>query len=83
MSAPTIPAAGAPQDRRAKDTELLTALLDNPYIPEVHDDPRVDEQYHQLEDPAVEDAFAHLAIDHPDTCHSQADYPGWQPGGAK
>lgn len=51
--------------------------------PEVDDDPRIAEQDHQLDNPAVENAFARLACDHPEHCHTSKDYPGWQPGGAK
>jgi len=39
---------------------------------------RLAEQWHQL-DPA-DTAFARLAIDHPEACHTAADYPGWIPG---
>ncbi|MBQ1164372.1 hypothetical protein KBZ21_40995, partial [Streptomyces sp. A73] len=27
-------------------------------------------------------AFALLAVQHPDRCHTAADYDGWTPGGA-
>ena len=43
---------------------------------------RLAEQQHQLDDPATDAAFARLAIDHPEHCHHDSDYPGWQPGGA-
>ncbi|MBQ1164382.1 hypothetical protein KBZ21_41045 [Streptomyces sp. A73] len=38
------------------------------------------EQQHLL-DP-VDLAFALLAVQHPDRCHTAADYDGWTPGGA-
>lgn len=69
MSAPT-----APQPKPARITEIrLFAELEAD---------RLAEQTHQLEDPATDAAFARLAIDHPDRCHHDSDYPGWQPGGA-
>lgn len=43
-------------------------------------DARLIEQQHQLEPVELEDAFAHLAIDHPDRCSGD---PNWQPGGAR
>lgn len=36
------------------------------------------EQRHQCEAPRLEDAFAHLAIDHPDAITYD---PNWRPGG--
>jgi hypothetical protein len=50
---------------KAAELALLDHLERYPYIPEVDDDPRLDEQDHQLEDPAVEAAFARLAPGHP------------------
>jgi len=41
---------------------------------------RVAEQRH-LVDPA-DAAFASLAVDHPDRCSTDADYPGWNPHSA-
>lgn len=49
----------------AAELALLDHLLDHPYIPEVDDDPRLDEQDHQFDDPAVDAAFARLAPGHP------------------
>lgn len=39
------------------------------------------EQEHQL-DPA-DTAFARLACEHDDCCSTEADYPGWTPGGGR
>ncbi|MBQ1166299.1 hypothetical protein KBZ21_50775 [Streptomyces sp. A73] len=48
--------------------------------PEQPDDGHLAEQQHLL-DP-VDLAFAQLAVQHPDRCHTAADYDGWTPGGA-
>ncbi|GAA2630103.1 hypothetical protein [Streptomyces axinellae] len=41
---------------------------------------RLAEQQHQLD--TADGAFAALAVAHPEACHTDADYPGWTPGGA-
>ncbi|MFE9382317.1 hypothetical protein ACFYMO_03635 [Streptomyces sp. NPDC007025] len=44
------------------------------------DDGRLAEQMHQLD--TADGAFAALAVQHPDRCHTPDDYNGWTPGGA-
>ncbi|MFL0393523.1 hypothetical protein ACH0CM_12440 [Streptomyces albus] len=44
------------------------------------DEGRLAEQQHLLD--TTDAAFAALAIDHPDRCHTAADYPTWTAGGA-
>lgn len=39
------------------------------------------EQRHQTD--VTDDAFARLAVTHPEACHTAADYPTWTPGGAQ
>ncbi|MEU4967841.1 hypothetical protein [Streptomyces smyrnaeus] len=48
--------------------------------PEQPDEGHIAEQQHLL-DPN-DDAFAALAVQHPDRCHTAADYPAWTAGGA-
>ncbi|GAA2929328.1 hypothetical protein [Streptomyces enissocaesilis] len=42
---------------------------------------RAAELRHQI-DPC-DSAFARLACTHPEKCSTQADYPGWTPGGTR
>ena len=35
-----------------------------------------------LGDP-TDHAWEHLAVDHPEACSTDADYPGWKPGRAR
>ncbi|MBQ1165158.1 hypothetical protein KBZ21_45040 [Streptomyces sp. A73] len=48
--------------------------------PEQPDDGHLAEQQHLLDPGDL--AFALLAVQHPDRCHTAADYDGWTPGGA-
>ncbi len=43
--------------------------------------PQQAEQIHHL-DPC-DTAFARLACTHPEQCSTEADYPGWTPGGTR
>lgn len=44
------------------------------------DEGRLAEQQHLLD--SADTAFALLAVQHPDRCHTAADYPTWTAGGA-
>ncbi|MFF9559237.1 hypothetical protein ACF1DY_25900 [Streptomyces albus] len=44
------------------------------------DEGRLAEQQHLLD--SADAAFALLAVQHPDRCHTAADYPTWTAGGA-
>lgn len=82
MSAPTIPPT-SPEEEQAKADAARARVTS--YLRAAHAQRRqgcLAEQTHQLDDPATDAAFARLAIDHPDRCHHDSDYPDWQPGGA-
>ncbi|MEU2724010.1 hypothetical protein [Streptomyces smyrnaeus] len=48
--------------------------------PEQPVDGQLAEQQHLLD--TADLAFALLAVQHPDRCHTPDDYPTWTPGGA-